>query len=65
MAMVETPDGKGYTLRIGTAVGPGKGRVKKITDKEVVVEEDYNDFYGVKKSKETTLELHTKEEELE
>ena len=65
MAMVETPDGKGYTLRIGTSVGPGKGRVRKITDKEVVVAEDYNDFYGVKKSKETTLELHTKEEELE
>ncbi len=64
-AMVETPDGKGYSIRVGTLVGLSGGRVKKITGNSVVIEEAYTDSNGVRRSKETMIELRTKEEELE
>jgi type IV pilus assembly protein PilP len=64
-AMVETPDGKGFTLRVGTPVGPSGGKVKRITEKSVIIQEITRDFAGLKKSKETVIGLRTKEEELE
>jgi type IV pilus assembly protein PilP len=64
-AMVETPDGKGYTIRAGTPVGPGGGKVKKITERTVIIEEYFSDFAGGRKAKETVIGLPTKEEELE
>jgi len=60
--MVQTPDGKGYTLKVGTAVGPNGGSVKKITEKNVVVQENYADIFGERKLREVVMELHLQKE---
>ena len=64
-AMLETPDGKGYTIKVGTLVGPKKGVVKKITKRTVVIEEKYMDIIGEMKTREVVMELPSKEEVLE
>ncbi len=46
MAMVEAPDGKGHTLKIGTLVGKRLGQVKHIRRGEIVVQEEFRDFTG-------------------
>jgi type IV pilus assembly protein PilP len=61
-AMVQAPDGKGYTLKVGTAVGPNDGSVKKITDKNVVIQENYTDIFGERKLRQVVLELHPQKE---
>ncbi len=61
-AMVQTSDGKGYTLNVGTAVGPSDGSVKKITEQNVVIEEHYTDIFGERKLREVVLELHPQKE---
>ena len=64
-AMLETPDGKGYTIKVGTLVGPKKGVVKKITKRTVVIEEKYMDIIGEMKTREVVMELPSKEEVLQ
>lgn len=64
-AMLQTPDGKGYTVRVGTRVGPNHGVVRKITPREVTVEERYTDVFGETKTREVTLELHLSGERIE
>lgn len=62
VAMIETPDGKGYLIREGVPVGPEGGVVKNISGDSVIIEEIFTDFYGIKKSKKTVLGLRPKEE---
>lgn len=62
VAMIETPDAKGYLIREGVLVGPEGGVVKKISEDSVIIEEIFTDFYGRKKSKKTVLGLRPKEE---
>ena len=64
-AMLQTPDGKGYTVRIGTRIGLNKGVIKKITQREVIVEERYTDVFGETKAREVTLELPSSGEKTE
>ena len=61
-AMVQTPDGKGYTLKIGTAVGPNDGFVKTITEKDVIVQENYTDIFGERKIRDVVLDIHPQKE---
>jgi len=61
-AMVQTSDGKGYTLNVGTAVGPNDGSVKKITEQNVMIEENYTDIFGERKLRQVVLELHPQKE---
>jgi type IV pilus assembly protein PilP len=61
-AMIEAPDGKGYFVRVGTAIGPNKGIIKKITQNTMVVEEKYKTFSGVTERKEIVIELRKKQE---
>ncbi len=61
-AMVQTPDGKGYTIRMGTPVGPNRGTVQKITERTLTVEEKYIDIFGENKVREVTLDLHPQKE---
>ena len=61
-AMVQTSDGKGFTLKVGTAVGPNDGSVKKISEQNVVIEENYTDIFGERKLREVALELHPQKE---
>ena len=61
-AMVQTPDGKGYSLRRGTRIGPNNGVVTKITKNGIVVTERYTDIYGKEEEREHVKLLHTSEE---
>lgn len=45
-AMVRDSKGTGHVVKKGTFVGTNGGVVHKITDKEVVVREEYKDFRG-------------------
>ncbi len=57
-ALVEEPSGKGYVISKGTYVGTHFGRVKKILNDRVIVEEEVEDFFsGGMKPQATELEL--------
>jgi len=60
-AMVQTPDGNGYTVRRGTRIGPNNGVVSAITEKGIVVQERFTDVYGTKQEREYVKLLHPKE----
>jgi len=59
-ALVETPDGKGYTIKKGTHIGKNRGIVRNLTADTVTVEEKYQDVD--KKVKTRTVELKLKKE---
>ncbi len=60
-AMVQTSDGKGYTVQRGTRIGNNNGVVSAITEKAVIVEERFTDIYGKKQVREYAKPLHAKE----
>ncbi|WP_447979927.1 pilus assembly protein PilP [Candidatus Nitrospira bockiana] len=60
-AMVQAPDGRGYTLRPGTRIGPNNGVVSSITENAIVVHERFTDVYGNKQVREYVKLLHAKE----
>jgi type IV pilus assembly protein PilP len=55
IAMVEAPDLKGYNIFVGSEIGGG--RVVRITDTEVQVEVNYEDFYGNVEKRIETLKI--------
>ena len=61
MAMVQTPDGKGYAVQRGARIGSNNGVVSAITEKAVIVEERFTDIYGKKQVREYAKPLHAKE----
>jgi Tfp pilus assembly protein PilP len=56
-AMVQDLTGKGYFIQVGTRIGKMGGQVIRITAKEVVVEEPFQDFLGRRSSRVITLKL--------
>ena len=62
-AMVQTPDGNGYSVRRGTRIGPNNGVVSAVTEKGIVVQERFTDVYGNKQEREYVKLLHPKEGE--
>jgi type IV pilus assembly protein PilP len=46
VAQVETPDGMGHTVYVGTPIGSKRGKVVSIKDGKVSVEEKYRDILG-------------------
>ena len=60
-AMVQAPDGKGYTVRQGTRIGPNSGIVSSITENAIVVHERFTDVFGNKQVREYVKLLHAKE----
>lgn len=60
-AMVQTPDGKGYTIRQGTRVGPNDGVVTLVTESTVVVREQFSDAYGNKQVRQHVKHLRQKQ----
>jgi len=56
-AMVRDSKGTGHVISKGTAIGTEGGVVDRITDREVVIKEDYKDFRGNLKQKEITKKL--------
>lgn len=60
-AMLQTPDGRGYTVQRGARIGNNNGVVSAITEKAVIVEERFTDIYGKKQVREYAKPLHVKE----
>ena len=60
VAMVQTPDGRGYTVREGTRLGSGNGVVSSITQETLTIKEPFSDIYGRKEMREHVLVLHPK-----
>lgn len=56
-AMVQDLTGKGYFIQVGTRIGKMGGKVIRITGKEVVIKEPFNDFMGRRSSRDITLKL--------
>ncbi len=50
VAQVETPDGVGHTVYVGTLIGKHKGKVVEIKNGKVSVEEKFRDIMGDIKS---------------
>jgi len=57
-AMVEGPDGRGHTLKVGTLVGRNFGVVKRISSDRVVIEERYRTSFLQQVRQEKILKLH-------
>lgn len=60
-AMVQTPEGHGYTIRRGTRIGQNNGVVSAITERGIIVQERFTDVYGKKQEREYVKLLHPKE----
>lgn len=60
-AMVQMPDGNGYSVRRGTRIGPNNGVVSAITEKGIIVQERFTNIYGKKQEREYVKLLHPKE----
>ncbi len=45
-ALVQTPDGRGYSLRVGLRVGKHDGMVKQILEDQVIIQEKKTDILG-------------------
>lgn len=58
-ALVEDIEGKGYTVTVGTKIGRGGGVVTRITDGEIFVREEFQDYAGAKVARESSLKLQT------
>lgn len=56
-ALVEDSGGKGYAVTIGTKIGRSGGVVTRITEKEIVVREEFRDYTGSKVKRDTSLKL--------
>ena len=59
--LIQTPDGKGYTVKEGMLLGTNNGVIKTITDKALIVSEPTMDFAGRKSTKEVELLLRPRE----
>lgn len=64
-ALLRTPDGKGYSVRVGSRVGSNQGVVREISKSALIVEERFTDIFGEKKVREVTMDLHPRKEILE
>jgi type IV pilus assembly protein PilP len=62
LAMVQTPDGKGYTVKAGMEIGSGGGTIKKIDHQSISIEEEYTEMSGEKKKRTIVLSLRPPEE---
>lgn len=60
-AMVQTPEGHGYSVRRGTRIGQNNGVVSAITERGIIVQERFTDVYGKKQEREYVKLLHPKE----
>ncbi|MGA6992891.1 MAG: pilus assembly protein PilP [Candidatus Deferrimicrobiaceae bacterium] len=58
-ALVEDSEGKGYTVSVGTRIGRSGGVVTRITEKEIVVREEFRDYAGSKVKRDSSLKLET------
>jgi Tfp pilus assembly protein PilP len=55
--LVEDVEGKGYTVTVGSRLGHGSAVVTRITNKEIVVREEFKDYAGATVVRESPLKL--------
>jgi len=60
-ALVQTPDGRGYALRVGLSIGKNDGIVERILEDKVVIQEKKTDILGQITVSEEILELKKEE----
>jgi type IV pilus assembly protein PilP len=56
-AVIQDLTGKGFFVGIGTRIGKGGGKISKITQKEVFIDETYLDVVGRKKNRRIALKI--------
>lgn len=56
-AMVRDSKGTGHVIKKGTLIGTGGGAVYSITDKAVIIREEYKDFKGKTQYKDTAKKV--------
>lgn len=56
-AIIEAPDGKGYSGYLNTPIGKHNGHIKEIMADKIVIGESYVDIKGEKKDREVIMEL--------
>jgi Tfp pilus assembly protein PilP len=61
-AMIFTPDGRGYTVKLGELVGDKQGRITRITENSVYVTEKIKDILGDVETNKVVLPLHKEAE---
>lgn len=59
--LIQTPDGKGYTVKEGMLLGAHNGVIKSISDKRVLVSEPITEVTGKTSTREIEILLRTKE----
>lgn len=59
--LIQTPDGKGYTVRPGTLVGTNNGTIKSISEQRMVVAEPTLDIRGQTTTREIEILQRPKE----
>jgi type IV pilus assembly protein PilP len=62
VALVEDSAGRGYFIKRGTEIGKNEGKVIKILQDRVIIEELYEDVFGKVKKSEVPIFLHKTEE---
>lgn len=56
-AMVQDMTGKGFLVQVGSRIGKKGGEVIRIADKEVIIEEPFQDFLGRKGVRKISLKM--------
>jgi type IV pilus assembly protein PilP len=56
-AMIQDLSGKGYLVQVGTPIGKRGGKIIRIVDREVVIEETFQDFLGRKSVRQVSLKM--------
>lgn len=56
-ALIRAPDGYSYIVRMDAPIGRNRGRISRITRRQVYIEEEYRDPTGKSVVKETKFEL--------
>ena len=59
--LIQTPDGKGYTVRVGTLMGTNNGSIKSIAEQRIVVAEPTIDITGKMTSRDIEILQRPKE----
>ena len=63
IAIVETPDGKCYSIKKGDEIGKLCGKVKKVCQDNLVVQNEIIDYAGKTKTQEITIKLYKEEKQ--
>jgi type IV pilus assembly protein PilP len=56
-AMLQDLSGKGYLVQVGTTIGKRGGKIIRIADREINIEEPFQDFFGRKIVRQISLKM--------